>query len=118
MEALWVVFALLIFFPLTLPAFLLARTGRLLVVAAALAAFAAFAYFALWLDTLRELGLPARDRYYVVLDTVGNCSVVDSKPSARSGLKIIGDKHGYPSMLNAGGALNGDLKGQCKATIE
>jgi hypothetical protein len=29
-------------------------------------------------------------KHYVVLDTVGNCALVDAKPGA--GLKIIGDK--------------------------
>lgn len=48
---------MLIFVPLTLPAFLLARQGRGLVAAAILAGLAAFAYFALWLETLSEMGL-------------------------------------------------------------
>jgi hypothetical protein len=42
--------------PLTLPA----REGRWLMLAATLAALAAFAYFALWLELLRELGLPTK----------------------------------------------------------
>lgn len=49
---------MLIFLPLTLPAFLLARTGRWLVPATVLAALGAFAYFGLWLETLSEMGLP------------------------------------------------------------
>ena len=32
---------------------------------------------------------PATATYYVVLDAVGNCGVVDYKPSASTGLKII-----------------------------
>lgn len=47
---------MLIFLPLTLPA----REGRWLMLAATLAALAAFAYFALWLELLRELGLPTK----------------------------------------------------------
>ena len=47
-----------IFLPLSLPAYLLAKDGRLLVVAAILAGLAAFAYFALWLEILDELHLP------------------------------------------------------------
>jgi hypothetical protein len=49
---------MLIFLPLTLPAFILARSGRWLVLAAALAALGAFAYFGLWLEMVSELGLP------------------------------------------------------------
>src|SRR6185437_10406696 len=49
---------MLIFLPFTLPAFILARNGRWLVVAAGVAALAAVAYFALWLEMVSELGLP------------------------------------------------------------
>jgi len=49
---------MLIFLPLTLPAFILARHGRWLVFAAGLAALAAVAYFVFWLETVSELGLP------------------------------------------------------------
>jgi hypothetical protein len=38
---------------------------------------------------------PAIAKHYVVMDTVGNCAVVDAKPA--EGLKIIGDKNGYAS---------------------
>jgi hypothetical protein len=59
MEMVGVGFAfMLIFLPLTLPAFILARHGRWLVLAAGLAAFAAAAYFAFWLETVSEMGLP------------------------------------------------------------
>jgi hypothetical protein len=34
-------------------------------------------------------------RHYLVADTVGNCSVIDSKPS--DGLKGVGEKDGYAS---------------------
>ena len=47
-----------IFLPFTLPALILARNGRWLVLAAGLAALAAFAYFALWLEVVDEMGLP------------------------------------------------------------
>ena len=46
-----------IFLPFTLPAWVLAKQGRYLVVAAALAALAALLYFALWLQLLDELGI-------------------------------------------------------------
>jgi hypothetical protein len=59
MEMVGVGFAfMLIFLPLTMPAFILARHGRWLVLAAGLAALAAVAYFAFWLETVSELGLP------------------------------------------------------------
>jgi hypothetical protein len=59
MEMVGVGFAfMLIFLPFTLPALILARSGRWLVLAAGLAALAAFAYFAFWLEVLSELGLP------------------------------------------------------------
>ena len=38
---------------------------------------------------------PVMAKHYVVLDTVGNCAVVDAKPA--DGLKVIGDKGGYAS---------------------
>ena len=46
-----------IFLPLSLPAFVLAKEGRALVVAAILAGLASFAYFAFWLEILDELHL-------------------------------------------------------------
>jgi len=59
MEMVGVGFAfMLIFLPFTLPAFILARNVRWLVLAAFLAAIGAFAYFALWVEMVSELGLP------------------------------------------------------------
>jgi len=49
---------ILIFLPFTLPAFILARHRRGLVLAAGLAALAAVAYFGLWLELVSEMGLP------------------------------------------------------------
>ena len=49
---------MLIFLPFTLPAFILARHRRGLVLAAGLAALAAVAYFGLWLELVSELRLP------------------------------------------------------------
>jgi hypothetical protein len=49
---------MLIFLPLSLPAFMLAKEGRGLVVAAILAGLASIAYFAFWLEILNELHLP------------------------------------------------------------
>jgi hypothetical protein len=59
MEMVGIGFAfMLIFLPLTLPAFIFARHGRWLLLSAGLAALAAVAYFAFWLETVSELGLP------------------------------------------------------------
>lgn len=46
-----------IFLPLSLPAFVLAKEGRALIVATILAGLASFAYFAFWLEILDELHL-------------------------------------------------------------
>ena len=43
--------------------------------------------------------------HYVVLDEAGHCTVVDSKPSADSRLKIVGDQGGYVSSESANKAL-------------
>jgi hypothetical protein len=48
-----------IFLPFTLPALVLARKGRRLVLAAVLAGIGAVASFALWLELLDELHLPS-----------------------------------------------------------
>jgi hypothetical protein len=48
-----------IFLPLSLPAFLLAKESRHLVLAAVLAGLAAFAYFAIWFELLDEMGISA-----------------------------------------------------------
>jgi hypothetical protein len=57
---------------------------------------------------------PATAKHYVVLDTVGNCAVVDAKPD--DGLKIIGDKGGYASLESANKALK-DSRAECKDTV-
>lgn len=58
---------------------------------------------------------PPTARHYVVVDTVGNCAVVDAKPA--DGLKIIGDKNGYTSSESANKALK-DAKAECKGSVE
>lgn len=60
----------------------------------------------------------AAAKYYLVMDMVSNCSVVDSKPGANSGVKIIGDKGGYASAESADKALKGLPKGKCKGVVE
>ena len=59
--------------------------------------------------------VPSIVKHYVVVDTVGNCAVVDANPA--DGLKIIGDKGGYPSLKSANKALNA-ARADCKNSIE
>jgi hypothetical protein len=54
--------------------------------------------------------------HYIVLDEVGHCTVVDSKPSADSTLKIVGDHNGYTSLESADKALK-DFKAECKHVV-
>ena len=54
--------------------------------------------------------------HYVVLDEAGHCTVVDSKPSAGSSLKIVGDQGGYTSLESANKALK-DSKAECKDVV-
>jgi hypothetical protein len=55
--------------------------------------------------------------HFAVVDTVGNCSVIDTKPSPYniSGLKVLGDQSGYSSPQAAEKALNSDSS-QCKGS--
>ena len=53
---------------------------------------------------------PATTKHYLVADTVGNCSVIDSKPS--DGLRGIGEKDGYASNELANEAMKREHK--CK----
>lgn len=61
--------------------------------------------------------LAAGAKYFVEMDTVGNCSVVDSKPSASAGMTILGDKNGYASQDAATKALKALPKGKCKGVV-
>ena len=54
--------------------------------------------------------------HYVVLDEAGHCTVVDSKPSAGSNLKIVGDQGGYTSLESTNKALK-DSKAECKDVV-
>jgi hypothetical protein len=56
-------------------------------------------------------------RYFLARDVVGNCAVVDAKPSAQSGLTIIGDKLGYDSKEAAADAIRESAKGKCKGIV-
>ncbi len=61
--------------------------------------------------------LAAGAKYFVEMDTVGNCSIVDSKPAAGSGMTILGDKGGYGSKDDATKALKGLPKNKCKGVV-
>jgi len=71
----------------------------------------------LLLGAFATTALAADARYFVVTDTVGNCSVVDSKPGQSSGLKIVGDKGGYSSSDAASKVLK-DMTKKCKGVVE
>jgi hypothetical protein len=66
---------------------------------------------------LATSALAAGARYYVEMDTVGNCSVVDSKPSAHAGMTILEDRGGYASKEDATKALKGLPKDKCKGVV-
>ena len=69
------------------------------------------------LMSMAGTALAAGAKYFVEMDTVGNCSVVDSKPSASAGMKILGDKNGYASQEDAAKALKALPKGKCKGVV-
>jgi hypothetical protein len=66
---------------------------------------------------LTSQALAASARYYLEIDTVGNCSVVDSKPSEHAGMTILGDKNGYASKEDAAKALKALPKEKCKGIV-
>jgi hypothetical protein len=69
-------------------------------------------------DTSPGFSYKAKD-HWAVDDTVGNCAVIDTKPSPYgiSGLKIIGDKSGYPNLSAAQNEMKSD-KSVCKGFVE
>jgi hypothetical protein len=70
--------------------------------------------------TLLIVGLAApafAAEHYAVMDTVGNCSVIDTLPSHVSGLKILGDKSGYGSPNAAEKAFKSGGS-DCKSLIQ
>jgi hypothetical protein len=68
-------------------------------------------------DTSPNFSFVAKD-HWAVDDTVGNCAVIDAKPSPydTSGLKVLGDKSGYPSLSAAQKEIKSD-KGVCKGYV-
>lgn len=57
--------------------------------------------------------------HWAVIDTVGNCAVVDTRPSPYgiSGLRIIGNKSGYPNLPAAQKELKSNMS-VCKGTVQ
>jgi hypothetical protein len=58
------------------------------------------------------------DMWFVTVDTVGNCSVSQGKPSA--GQSALGETGGYASVADAKKALDG-IRGdesKCKGVVE
>jgi hypothetical protein len=68
-------------------------------------------------DTAPNFSYVAKD-HWAVKDTVGNCAVVDSRPSPEniSGLKILGDKKGYSSLSAAEKEIKSNSS--CKGIVE
>jgi hypothetical protein len=69
-------------------------------------------------DTTPGFSYVAKD-HWAVDDTVGNCAVVDAKPSPYdiSGLKLIGDKSGYSSLSAAQKDVKSDTS-VCKGIVQ
>jgi hypothetical protein len=68
-------------------------------------------------DTNPNFSYQSKD-HWTVVDTVGNCAVIDTQPSPRdiSGLKILGNENGYPSLSGAEQQLKSDSSA-CKGTV-
>jgi hypothetical protein len=63
----------------------------------------------------------AATKYFVTVDTVGNCSVVESGPTGLSaGKSALGDTGGYASMEDAKGHLESirNDESKCKGVVE
>ncbi|HEX2448495.1 MAG TPA: hypothetical protein VHK26_09970 [Methyloceanibacter sp.] len=60
----------------------------------------------------------AAGQHYAVKDTVGNCAVIDERPSPTeiSGLTILGNKSGYDSIAAAQKALGSGAG--CKGMVD
>jgi hypothetical protein len=53
---------------------------------------------------------PVATQHFAVIDTVGNCAIVDTHPSKVDGLKILGNKGGYSSIQETQKALGSKCK--------
>jgi hypothetical protein len=69
-------------------------------------------------DTNPNFSFQSKD-HWAVIDTVGNCAVVDTRPSPYgiSGLKILGNKSGYSSLSAAQKQIKSDMS-VCKGTVQ
>jgi hypothetical protein len=61
-----------------------------------------------------QITAAAPAKHFTVKDTVGNCSVVDIRPSRASDLRILGNTRGYASVKDAQAALGSS----CKSKID
>ena len=69
-------------------------------------------------DTSPNFDYHSKD-HWAVIDTVGNCAVVDSRPSSygTSGLKILGNSSGYSSLSGAQKEIKSNTS-VCKGAVE
>ena len=69
-------------------------------------------------DVTPNFSFVAKD-HWAVDDTVGNCAVIDAKPSPQdiSGMRILGNKTGYSSLSAAEKQISSD-KSVCKGTVQ
>jgi hypothetical protein len=56
----------------------------------------------------------AATKHFAIKDTIGNCSVIDVLPSRASGMQLLGNKNGYPSIRDAQATFGPN----CNAKIE
>jgi hypothetical protein len=61
----------------------------------------------------------SQEKYFVTVDTVGNCSVVLSGGTLSAGKEVIGDTSGYASMEDAKKFLDEirDDQAKCKGVV-
>lgn len=69
-------------------------------------------------DVAPNFSFVAKD-HWAVDDTVGDCAVIDAKPSPYdiSGLKVLGDKSGYPTLSAAQKEVKSE-KSICKGYVQ
>jgi hypothetical protein len=69
------------------------------------------------MDTNPNFNYQSKD-HWAVIDPVGNCAVVDTQPSPHdiSGLRILGNKSGYPSPSGAEQLLKSETSA-CKGIV-
>ena len=69
-------------------------------------------------DTSPNFSYQSKD-HWAVVDTVGNCAVIDAKPSPYgiSGLKPLGNENGYPSLSAAEKEIKSN-QSVCKGIVD